>query len=546
MREPTLDVLSYYEAFFQPGMVDISSSLPGGQGSGAETSYPPATGLRSLRGLIAARYPGLTADDVVVTNGASEALAASALAFVSRGTPVMAALGSYPSFTSISARLGAEIRPGDGECPMDGVMLLNNPTVPGGQLLDVRAAARLADRLNTRLICDEVYLDLRDGHSAPAATLSRSAISIGDVSKPLGLGGLRIGWAATRDRDALASISREVQLLSGGPSTLAMEAAATAMAGYELTVSRLVESAAENAQSLFVLLDRAGWTYERPAMGWTFVARSRSGDVPSAGVLREHRLFAVPSEVFGIEGGLRLSVFTPPNDLETLLNLPHGRGTGTLVVLAKSPARGQSKTRLAAMLGEDAANRLAEAFLRDTMALALEANENVLVAFTPREARCDFERLAGRALLTEQPDGDLGQRIASAVATALDCSGRAVLIGTDTPDLPSALVADAFRALDDADLVLGPADDGGFYLLGTSRPLNGLFDGVAWSTATVCETVLANAEKHGYRVKTLSRWGDIDDIGSLSAAARRIEVSRAAPATRRVLADVKLEVLHGA
>jgi aspartate/methionine/tyrosine aminotransferase len=278
MKQPEhASVVDYYFENFAPGMVDLSSSTPvthrSSPPAGGLEEYPAPGGLPELRAGIAALYPGLSADDVVITNGASEALAASALAFVGAGDRVSIPLGAYPSFKELAAAVGGNVSINEPADCSAVVALVNNPSVPSGRLLDLTATLRRAEATGTRVIADEVYLDLRPGATAlPAACLSERAISIGDLSKPLGLGGLRIGWAASRDQSAIRAINRSVQVLSGGPSIVAMELASDAIRRFTERLTQRHEAANANAPAVYSVLRDFDWEFERPEAGWTFLA----------------------------------------------------------------------------------------------------------------------------------------------------------------------------------------------------------------------------------------------------------------------------------
>ena len=154
-----------------------------------------------------------------------------------------------------------------------------------------------------------------------------------------------------------------------------------------------------------------------------------------------------------------------------------------LLIFAKTPVPGLVKTRLVPPLTACQAAGLAEAFLLDSLrtAAALEGVEAEL-AYGPPESGPDIthwadRRWAGetaglgpRPPLRPQEGGDLGQRMCAALAVALaDGVQRAVIIGTDSPDLPALMLRAAFAALETADAVLGPCPDGGYYVLGASR-----------------------------------------------------------------------------
>ena len=115
----------------------------------------------------------------------------------------------------------------------------------------------------------------------------------------------------------------------------------------------------------------------------------------------------------------------------------------------------------------------------------------------------------GRAL--PQCDGDLGCRMAAASGEAFaDGAERVVIIGSDCPDLATETLARAFALLDDADVVLGPATDGGYYLVGLAAPRDELFDGIPWSTPDTLRVTLEVARARGLRVALLEEKRDID------------------------------------
>lgn len=224
-------------------------------------------------------------------------------------------------------------------------------------------------------------------------------------------------------------------------------------------------------------------------------------------------------------------------------NLSSGEA-GVLVVLAKAPARGVSKTRLGVSIGENAAAALAEAFLDDTLGLAASAGLPLRIAYTPESARPAFASRAPGAALEPQHEGDLGTRIGAALESALAVWNSAVLIGTDTPQLPRAILHEAFEALRSARVVLGPARDGGFYLIGLREPglTVGLFSSVEWSTGSVFETVQANAARLGISAATLPAFTDIDDLASLNEALAAAQVLATAPRTLATAAALGLEL----
>src|SRR5262249_845619 len=137
----------------------------------------------------------------------------------------------------------------------------------------------------------------------------------------------------------------------------------------------------------------------------------------------------------------------------------------------------------------DWAARVADAFLRDTVARLRGFPAERVLAYSPPESRPFFAELVGDGFqLTPQADGDLGQRMAAFFTDLLAAGAEAVvLLGTDTPRLALDSVEQAFQALRGADVVLGPATDGGYYLVGIARRLPPIFDGIAWGGCDVLE-----------------------------------------------------------
>jgi rSAM/selenodomain-associated transferase 1 len=171
------------------------------------------------------------------------------------------------------------------------------------------------------------------------------------------------------------------------------------------------------------------------------------------------------------------------------------------------------KTRLVPLLGEGLAARFYRALAEETLRLTAPegaAYERWLV-FTPREARDDIAAwIPGEALLPQEGQ-DLGARMAAAFAKAFRHGARrAVIVGTDVLGLSREIVLESFAALDETQPVLAPARDGGYCLLGLTRPCPELFEGIAWSTPTVLEATLARAGQLGLKPRLLAPLIDID------------------------------------
>lgn len=207
----------------------------------------------------------------------------------------------------------------------------------------------------------------------------------------------------------------------------------------------------------------------------------------------------------------------------------------TLCIFVKAPQAGAVKTRLAATIGATAAAELAEAFFWDTLALAERlASVHVVVALSGDERL--LPALRGRVDLWPQGDGDLGARLERNLRRALAQSERAVVVGTDSPGLPVEYLTRAIAALETHDAVLGPADDGGFYLIGTKACPRGLLAGLPWSADDTREKTLARLQERGMTVALLPPWFDVDQMTDLARLRALLDARTiAARETSRVL-----------
>lgn len=231
----------------------------------------------------------------------------------------------------------------------------------------------------------------------------------------------------------------------------------------------------------------------------------------------------------------------------------------TFGLFVKYPEPGRVKSRLAGAIGDALAAELYVAFLDDLIARFREIDARRILAYTPQHDRSReyFERLAdGRFELWAQPDGSLGDRIESFFEAF--GPGPVVLVGSDSPTLPRHDVEHALAALsNNVDCVLGPATDGGVYLIGLNqRSLSpfgkhGLFDRIEWSTARVFQQMIVATQKASARLDLLPLWYDIDtqpdtDFLRGHLAALRMtqpQLWEEVAQTRRVL-DVIAEARH--
>jgi uncharacterized protein len=182
-----------------------------------------------------------------------------------------------------------------------------------------------------------------------------------------------------------------------------------------------------------------------------------------------------------------------------------------LGIFAKWPAPGTAKTRLAPDNPAWSVH-VAQAFLLDTMQRLSRVAAQQVVAFSPCEKEADFQAIVPAGfVVTPQSEGNLGQRLSAFVEQQLDAGAQTVVVvGTDSPTLPPALVEQAFVELDRADVVLGPATDGGYYLVGCGRSRPPIFEGIAWSTGRVLSDTVSALADPRWRLALLPPWYDVD------------------------------------
>ena len=192
-----------------------------------------------------------------------------------------------------------------------------------------------------------------------------------------------------------------------------------------------------------------------------------------------------------------------------------------VIVFARAPSAGGTKTRLIPALGPDGAADLYRCFLLDTLANVQDVDADVVVAAAEKGDSRAVASLAedvcpGSALIV-QSGADLGERIADSVRQVLSRGHpRVAVIGTDSPSLPSRLVGEAIDLAAERDLVLGPAFDGGYYLIGLRTLVPALFEGIAWGSDSVLCDTLARARDLRLSVALLEPWYDVDTPGDLN------------------------------
>ena len=197
-----------------------------------------------------------------------------------------------------------------------------------------------------------------------------------------------------------------------------------------------------------------------------------------------------------------------------------------VLVFLKNPTPGQVKTRLAASVGDSAA---AEIYRRmvEHVCRVLPGDVTPWVLFDPPESRCVLESwlrplLSPNVKFIPQSHGDLGERLSHAFDAALAVAEAVAAIGTDCIDINEKTFSDAWDALERSDCVLGPTDDGGYYLIAMKRRLPVVFFDIAWSTEYTLSETLDRACAGGFGVHLLQTFHDVDTESDWKRAKARL------------------------
>ena len=183
-----------------------------------------------------------------------------------------------------------------------------------------------------------------------------------------------------------------------------------------------------------------------------------------------------------------------------------------IVVFTRAPIAGQVKTRLIPALGEERATSLHAKLANRMIECALGCQlAPVVLACDPDEHAPFFDAFRHKASMFAQQGQDIGERMHHALASCLnDCATSAILMGTDCPTIDAAYLRSAIVALTDTDAVIGPAEDGGYGLIGLRRPEASLFRGIAWGTSTVCAETCRRFTENRLQFELLPQIWDVD------------------------------------
>jgi rSAM/selenodomain-associated transferase 1 len=212
---------------------------------------------------------------------------------------------------------------------------------------------------------------------------------------------------------------------------------------------------------------------------------------------------------------------------------------GAVVIMAKAPREGFVKTRLTSAYPPRAVVQLSQCMLRDTLALVQALSRVHVAVMCPAEDVPDIEdRLPAGVHVVGQRGNGLAAALVSVFERFVPEFRRVVAVDSDSPHLPPAILGSAFDLLETNDVVVGPTEDGGYYLVGASATHQHLFDPAPLGTGNARDALLSNARARGLSVALTQPWYDVDVPADLRRlAAELLTVPARAPRTAALLAS---------
>ncbi len=191
------------------------------------------------------------------------------------------------------------------------------------------------------------------------------------------------------------------------------------------------------------------------------------------------------------------------------------KNDSALGIFFRVPEYGKVKKRLAIQIGKEKALELYALMLHTTLGnVSCLKKVDIYGFYLGSELLKDSS--PERVIYLPQQGNDLGERMINGIRLLFKKDyKKVVLIGADSPDLPIIYIEDAFLKLDLYDLVIGPSEDGGYYLIGMNRPLDAIFKNIKWGSRSVLKDTISITEKEKIKYFLLDEWYDIDDIKGL-------------------------------
>ncbi len=194
-----------------------------------------------------------------------------------------------------------------------------------------------------------------------------------------------------------------------------------------------------------------------------------------------------------------------------------------LIIFAKFPESGKVKKEIGKVLGMDVSAKLCQAFINDLIEEHKDRDYDLYLSFIGHEYKAEYKKMFPEAILYVQRGSNMSENVYSAFEDLLDDYEKVALIGCDVPQLKSDVVIKAFNALDSYDFVLGPAEDGGYYIIGMKEP-HDVFTDAPWGSDHLLEEqqeILRTKCLTFVRLDTLPDVDDVDELKYLKATLKK-------------------------
>ncbi len=212
------------------------------------------------------------------------------------------------------------------------------------------------------------------------------------------------------------------------------------------------------------------------------------------------------------------------NDQTKDTTATNGLAGACILFFLRSPVQGLVKTRLSKEIGTEQTVRLYKCFVLDSLSFLQRIEVNLYLCFYPADSQQQILQWLGPEHdLIPQEGKNLGQRMKNAFLHAFNDFDKVIAIGSDSPDLPQEYIRLSFSALDSHDTVLGPASDGGYYLIGFRKEafLPEAFGNIEWGSGSVFDYTVQTLNRHKRSIYLLPKWHDVDTLADLHEMTER-------------------------
>jgi hypothetical protein len=193
-----------------------------------------------------------------------------------------------------------------------------------------------------------------------------------------------------------------------------------------------------------------------------------------------------------------------------------------LVIFAKFPEPGRVKKKIGEVIGMDSSAGLCSAFINDLISKNKDKDYDLYLSFIGHQYKEKYKNIFPEAILYVQRGMNLGENMYCSFEDLLDDYDKVVIIGCDVPNLGSDIIVKAFNALDSYDVVIGPAEDGGYYLIGMKQP-HEIFEGLPWGSDKLLDAQIELLKEKKLTYVLLERMSDVDTIDELKVLKKNLK-----------------------